>query len=213
MTITAQPSPPAHAEQHLGSYGLLRMDITTDLDDVSTTYRLRGPHVTGSVVLSPGTTVSDPTDPDRSWSPDLHILFGTAPVTPAHRRADPLTVNRIELARSSRVFFAHLDAGSPVPTSRRDKNTNTVPLPPATRRHAQAVLAAVVAHWRASPDREALEDAGRKIAAVYWLTRYSKDLHQLNQTLTETQAARDKTSRRADALRAHLASTERAAAA
>lgn len=205
MTTTAQHAPTAHAEQHLGTYGLLRMDITTNPADGSTTYRTRAAHVHGSVVLSPGTGLSDPTDPDHTWSPDLLILFGTEPATPAHRRADPLTVNGIELARLSRVFFEDIDAGAPVPTFRRDKNTSLVPLPPATGRHAEAVLGAVVAHWRARPDREVLEDTGRQIAAAHWLEKYTADLHKLDQTLSETRAARDRTARRAEALRAALA--------
>ncbi|WP_073226961.1 hypothetical protein [Streptomyces sp. NBRC 110465] len=212
MTITLEPPQTMHHEEHLGQYGLLRMDITTNPADGSSTYKLRAPHVHGQAALSPGTLLADPTEPPRSWAVDLLILFGTEPATPAHRREDPLTINGIALASLTRVFFERVDAGAPVPTFRRDKNSNAIPLPPATGRHAAAVLGAVVAHWRARPDREVLEAAGRRIAAATYLERYTKELRQLDQTLNETQAARVRTSERVETLCALLPATEHAAA-
>ncbi|MFE7135929.1 hypothetical protein ACFVIM_34265 [Streptomyces sp. NPDC057638] len=202
MTITTEQPPAAYAEQHLGRYGLLRMDITTNPADTRSTYKLRGPHVHGHAVLSPGTRLADPTEPPRPWAADLLVLFGTEPATPAHQRADPLTINGITLASLTRVSFERLDAGAPVRTSRRDKDSNPVPLPPATRRHAEAVLGAVVAHWRTRPDREALERTGRQIAATNHLETYNKELHRLDQVLSDTRAARERASRRIAALHA-----------
>ncbi|MEU3904213.1 hypothetical protein AB0F20_10375 [Streptomyces goshikiensis] len=208
MTATAPPQT-LRAEQQIGIYGLLRMEITTNTSDAATTYHCRAPHVTGHLALTPGIALTDPTAPTRAWSPDLLILFGTEPVTPAHRRGNPLTINGVELSGVSRVIFQDIDDGATVPTARRNKNSNPVPLPPSTRRHAEAVLGAVLTHYRSRPDRPLLETAGRQLAAAHWHEQHAKDLHRLDQELHHAQTARDHTLRRVAILQ-NLISTTRA---
>ncbi|MEV6957221.1 hypothetical protein [Streptomyces sp. NPDC051183] len=201
MPHPAPSSRSTHASQHLATYGHLDMDVATNTADGTTTYKIRAPHARGHLVLVPGAAAPDPTEPARAWRPDLFVHFGTEHPTQLHRQ-DPLTVNGIALTGPSPVSFESLDNGSTVPTKRPDKNTNPVPLPPATARHAEAILGAVIAHWRTQPDRPALEDTARRTAAAHWLQQHTDDLNLRELELGRAQAARDKTLRKIQELQA-----------
>ncbi|MFF4924329.1 hypothetical protein ACFY4B_27405 [Kitasatospora sp. NPDC001261] len=222
MPQNTNPTGEHQEQRHLGSYGLLRFTTATDLTTGTCAYKLTGPHVRGIATLVPAAATADPTDPneqDRRWQPDLLIFYGAEPVAPHRHRADPLTINGVQLGSITRVSYDQVDRGDPISARRPNKAGHAITLPPATRRHAEAVLLTVVDHWRARPDLAELDEAAQRANAPRWLAEQLKKLDQHDERLAEldnevsyTRTARRLTIDRVRQLRALAAGTDAAAA-
>ncbi|MEU1132329.1 hypothetical protein ABZ383_21105 [Streptomyces sp. NPDC005900] len=154
-------------------------------------YRLHAPHVRGCLLLTPAAADDDPTAP-RARAAD--VIFDPAPqpgLGPLGVR--PFAVNSIALTGP---LLLNADDPSTVHPLRAGRTGHPEPMPPRTRQHARAVIAAVLEHWRKRSDREELHRAAHRRAVLLHLSRYRGQIDRRRQVLEHARIAMAETGQR-----------------